>query len=100
MGFFSDLVFFGPGFAIDGLKLDIDNAIDDIKSNPAKAAVKTAIKASQAHILVGNVGGSVGKLKGHMFDGSPECDDWIEETGGRDEDYSEYYEKWLRRTQR
>lgn len=35
-----------------------------------------------------------------MFDGSPECDDWIEETGGRDEDYSEYYEKWLRRTQR
>lgn len=29
---------------------------------------------------------------------SPEYDDWIEETGGRDEDFQKYYERWLRRT--
>lgn len=34
------------------------------------------------------------------FENSPEYDDWIEETGGRDEDYSDYYNKWHRRVQR
>lgn len=33
------------------------------------------------------------------FENSPEYDAWIE-SGGRDEDYSYYYEKWHRRTQR
>ncbi|MER2910078.1 hypothetical protein [Morganella morganii] len=31
------------------------------------------------------------------FEDSPEYDDWIQETGGRDEDYSDYYNKWERR---
>lgn len=30
------------------------------------------------------------------FEDSPEYDDWIE-SGGRDEDYSYYYNKWERR---
>lgn len=30
------------------------------------------------------------------FEQSPEYDDWIE-SGGRDEDYSRYYNKWHRR---
>lgn len=34
------------------------------------------------------------------FENSPEYDDWIEETGGRDEDRSEYYNKWERRVRR
>ncbi|WP_257791084.1 hypothetical protein [Citrobacter sp. FDAARGOS_156] len=34
------------------------------------------------------------------FEDSPEYEDWIQETGGRDEDYSEYYQKWMRRQQR
>ena len=33
------------------------------------------------------------------FKGSPEWHEWIE-SGGRDEDYSDYYNKWQRRTQR
>ena len=33
------------------------------------------------------------------FKNSPEYDDWIE-SGGRDEDYSYYYEKWHRRVNR
>lgn len=33
------------------------------------------------------------------FEHSDEYDDWIE-SGGRDEDRSEYYNKWHRRTQR
>lgn len=31
------------------------------------------------------------------FEDSPEYDDWIQETGGRDEDYSDYYNQWERR---
>lgn len=31
------------------------------------------------------------------FEDSPEYDEWMEETGGRDEDHSYYYEKWQRR---
>lgn len=31
------------------------------------------------------------------FKNSPEYDDWIE-SGGRDEDYEYYYNKWFRRT--
>lgn len=31
------------------------------------------------------------------FEDSPEYEDWIQETGGRDEDHSEYYNKWERR---
>ncbi|HGY3714689.1 TPA: hypothetical protein ACNVDX_000271 [Citrobacter gillenii] len=34
------------------------------------------------------------------FEHSPEYEDWIQETGGRDEDYDEYYQKWWRRQQR
>jgi hypothetical protein len=30
------------------------------------------------------------------FENSPEHDEWIE-TGGRDEEYSEYYQAWARR---
>jgi hypothetical protein len=30
------------------------------------------------------------------FEDSPEYEDWIE-SGGRDEDYSHYYNKWERR---
>ena len=30
------------------------------------------------------------------FVGSPEHEEWIE-SGGRDEDYNRYYEKWQRR---
>lgn len=33
------------------------------------------------------------------FKDSPEYDDWIE-SGGRDEDYSDYYNKWHRRVNR
>jgi hypothetical protein len=33
------------------------------------------------------------------FEDSPEYDEWFE-NGGRDSEYSEYYEKWHRRTQR
>ncbi len=33
------------------------------------------------------------------FKGSPEWEDWIQ-SGGRDEDYSYYYEKWHRRVMR
>ena len=32
------------------------------------------------------------------FEDSPEHEDWIQETGGRDEDHSRYYNKWQRRT--
>lgn len=31
------------------------------------------------------------------FEDSPEYDDWSRETGGRDEDYSDYYNQWERR---
>jgi hypothetical protein len=31
------------------------------------------------------------------FKNSPEYEDWIQ-SGGRDEDYNEYYQKWQRRT--
>ncbi|WP_276329611.1 MULTISPECIES: hypothetical protein [Aeromonas] len=34
------------------------------------------------------------------FEHSPEYEDWIEETGGRDEEYSEYYNKWERRVRK
>ena len=34
------------------------------------------------------------------FEDSPEYEDWIQETGGRDEDHSDYYNKWMRRKQR
>lgn len=34
------------------------------------------------------------------FENSPECDDWIEETGGRDEDYEVYYERYEQRQNR
>lgn len=34
------------------------------------------------------------------FEDSPEYEDWIQETGGRDEDYSDYYNKWMRRKQK
>ncbi|HGM9886882.1 TPA: hypothetical protein ACKRET_000844 [Proteus mirabilis] len=34
------------------------------------------------------------------FEDSPEYEDWIEETGGRDEERSDYYNKWMRRRQR
>lgn len=99
MGFFSDLLTMGPSFALDGLKLDIDNAIDDVRENPGKAAV-TAVTAV---VTVATVASALGKTGGtgniRMFTGSPECEEWIEETGGRDEDCSEYYNKWLRRTQ-
>lgn len=33
------------------------------------------------------------------FKNSPEYDEWIE-SGGRDEDYSYYYQKWERRVRR
>lgn len=33
------------------------------------------------------------------FKRSQEYDDWVE-SGGRDEEYSDYYNKWHRRTQR
>lgn len=33
------------------------------------------------------------------FKGSPEEEDWIQ-SGGRDEDYDYYYEKWYRRVSR
>jgi len=35
-----------------------------------------------------------------LFEHSPEYEDWIQETGGRDEDYDDYYEKWWRRQQK
>lgn len=28
------------------------------------------------------------------FKNSPEFDNWIEETGGKDEEYSNYYKEW------
>lgn len=31
------------------------------------------------------------------FEDSQEHEDWIQETGGRDEEYSEYYQKWEHR---
>lgn len=31
------------------------------------------------------------------FEGSDEHEDWITETGGRDEDREYYYDKWFRR---
>ncbi|WP_337236675.1 hypothetical protein [Proteus faecis] len=34
------------------------------------------------------------------FENSPEYEDWIEETGGRDEERSDYYNKWMRRKKR
>ncbi len=34
------------------------------------------------------------------FENSHEYDDWIEETGGRDEEYSDYYNKWERRVRK
>jgi len=36
-------------------------------------------------------------IKAEEFEHSPEYEEWIEETGGRDEDRSFYYEKWERR---
>ena len=33
----------------------------------------------------------------NSFENSSEYDDWIEETGGSDESYRYYYEKWERR---
>jgi hypothetical protein len=33
------------------------------------------------------------------FVGSPEHDDWIE-SGGKDEDYNYYYQKWHKRVHR
>ena len=40
------------------------------------------------------------QIMNEKFENSPEYDDWIEETGGRDEDRSEYYNKWERRVRR
>lgn len=34
------------------------------------------------------------------FEDSPEHEDWIQETGGRDESRDEYYRKWELRTRR
>lgn len=35
-----------------------------------------------------------------QFEDSPEYDDWIDETDGRDDARSHYYNKWERRKQR
>lgn len=37
------------------------------------------------------------QIMSDSFENSPEYDDWIE-SGGRDEDYEYYYNKWQRRT--
>ncbi|UUM31476.1 hypothetical protein [Vibrio japonicus] len=101
MGFFSDLITMGPGFALDGLKLDIDNTVHDIKENPRKAVVKVATSAFSVAIasnvitLLGKNTNSIDIAK--AFENSPECDDWIEETGGSDESFSEYFDRWERR---
>ena len=39
-------------------------------------------------------------IMSERFEDSPEYEDWIEETGGRDEEHSDYYNKWVRRKQR
>ncbi len=39
-------------------------------------------------------------IMSERFEDSPEYEDWIEETGGRDEERSDYYNKWMRRKQR
>ncbi len=41
-----------------------------------------------------------GIIMSERFEDSPEYEDWIEETGGRDEERSDYYNKWMRRKQR
>jgi len=38
-------------------------------------------------------------MSAETFENSPEYDEWIE-SGGRDEERSEYYNKWHRRTMR
>lgn len=35
-------------------------------------------------------------MSDQSFESSPEYDDWVE-SGGRDEEYSDYYNKWNRR---
>lgn len=37
------------------------------------------------------------RIMSDSFENSPEYDDWIK-SGGRDEDYEYYYNKWQRRT--
>ncbi|HHO0458527.1 hypothetical protein [Morganella morganii] len=34
------------------------------------------------------------------FKDSQEYEEWIEETGGRDEEYSDYYNEWLKKQQK
>jgi hypothetical protein len=36
-------------------------------------------------------------MAAERFEDSPEHEDWIQETGGSDEAYSRYYQKWERR---
>lgn len=103
MGFFSDLITMGPGFALDGVKLDIDNAVHDIKENPSKAVVKIATGALSAAIT-SNVTNMLGKQNNTIivssFERSPECEDWVEETGGSDESFSEYFNRWEHRNRK
>lgn len=95
MGFFSDLINLGPSFALDGLKLDVEEAIDEIKTKPIQTALNVGVGIGVAAAIKSGI--STSNSTFHGFIGSPEYDDWIEETGGRDEDYSEYYGKWERR---
>jgi hypothetical protein len=44
-----------------------------------------------------SIEGKSSKMSG-SFEGSDEHEDWITETGGRDEDRDYYYQKWFRRT--
>ncbi|MGY5450454.1 hypothetical protein ACVFI8_05845 [Agarivorans sp. MS3-6] len=87
----SDTICLGPSFALSELKNDAEDAIGLLTQNPLKTVSQTMTQSLKTNV------NPLQGFSGNGFEDSPEYEDWITETGGRDELYSDYYHRWEQR---